>query len=422
MRNRAISFLLLFFVFITAVKAQTKEEPKKEESKFSINVTGYVKTDILLDTRQNYALREGHFLLYPIGETKDAEGNDVFEKTNFNILPIQTRFNAKMTGPDAFSAKTSAVVEAEFFGTTDADINGFRLRHAFIKMDWDKTSLLFGQTWHPMFIAEMFPAVVSFNTGVPFIPFARSPQIRLTHSFGDASIMAALIAQRDFASNGPSGFTSSYMRNAVIPNTHIQFQYKSGENLFGFAGDYKILMPRTLTTKNIKTSETISSMAALGFMKVKLDPVTFKVQGIYGQNLSDLLMLGGYAVKSTNTTTAEETYTNISSYSVWGELLTGKEIETGIFFGYSKYLGAADNITGASYINRLDAADKGKAIDNVFRVAPRVQFNSGKMRFSAELEYTSAGYGTPVNNDMGKVKDITSVANIRLLLAAWYFF
>ena len=76
-------------------------------------------------------------------------------------------------------------IEGEFFGTSDADVSGFRVRHAFLKLDWQSSSLLIGQFWHPMFVVEMFPGVVSFNTGAPFQPFARNPQIRFTHSFGD---------------------------------------------------------------------------------------------------------------------------------------------------------------------------------------------------------------------------------------------
>ena len=98
------------------------------------------------------------------------------------MLSVQTRLVGKITGPDAFGAKTSGYIEAEFFGTSDADVNGFRLRHAYVKLNWTTTELLIGQFWHPMFITESFPEVVSFNTGAPFQPFNRSPQIRVTQT------------------------------------------------------------------------------------------------------------------------------------------------------------------------------------------------------------------------------------------------
>ncbi|MCB0316360.1 MAG: hypothetical protein KDH84_24420, partial [Calditrichaeota bacterium] len=103
--------------------------------------------------------------------------------------------------PDAFGAKASGVIEGAFFGHTNDDINGFRLRHAFVKLAWEKTALYFGQYWHPMFVTAVFPGVVSFNTGVPFQPFSRNPQFRLEQTMSSsAKFIVALLSQRDFAS------------------------------------------------------------------------------------------------------------------------------------------------------------------------------------------------------------------------------
>ena len=54
------------------------------------------------------------------------------------------------------------------------------------------------------------------------------------------------------------------------------------------------------------------------------------------------------------------------------------------------------------------------------RISPRIQYTFGKVRFAAEVEYTSADYGTP--NTKGEVEDTYSVANTRLLLAGYLFF
>lgn len=386
-----------------------------DKQSFGISFSGFVKTDIFYDTRQSVIIREGHFLLYPQNENPDASGNDINDKSTFNILSIQTRLNGKITGPDAIGAKTSGVIEGEFFGHSDADINGFRLRHAFVKLDWEKTSLLVGQTWHPMFIAEMFPGVVSFNTGAPFQPFSRNPQIRFTHSFDKFKIIAVAASQRDFASNGPNGFTSLYLRNSVVPNLNAQLQY-SGKEFFAGAGiDFKQLTPRIVTTENIKTDNTISSLAFTAFAKLSFDPVTFKVQGVYGGNLTDHIMLGGYAVKSLDTLTGVEEYTALKCFSIWGEVSVGKEIEYAVFAGYTKSLGADDNIVGAYY-------GRGTNIENVFRVSPRLQFNFNSLRFSTELEYTSAGYGTPNNLNKGKIENVKDFTNLRIIGAVYYFF
>ena len=386
-----------------------------EKPAFGITFSGFLKTDIMFDSRQTVSAREGHFLLYPSPEVLDINDEDINAKPNFNILSIQSRLTGKITGPDAFGAKTSGQLEAEFFGTSDGDINGFRLRHAFIKMDWENTSLLVGQTWHPMFITDLVPGTVSFNTGAPFNPFSRNPQIRFSVSVDKFKFMVAAISQRDFQSNGPAGFSSSYLRNSVLPEMHAQVLFASGGHFAGLAFDYKKLTPLLKTTQNVSTDASVNTFGASAFFKLNLDPVTIKTQGVYGSNLADLMMLGGYAVKSIDTVSGIQEYTDLKSFSVWCDISTGKEIEFGLFGGYSKSLGASDNIAGSYY-------GRGTDIENLFRVSPRVQFNSGKTRISTELEYTSAGYGTPDNMDKGKIKDIKSVANIRLLVAFFYFF
>ena len=98
-------------------------------------------------------------------------------------------------------------------------------------MDWDNISLLVGQTWHPMFVTDIVPGTVSFNTGAPFNPFSRNPQIRFTYSYDKLKFMVAALTQRDFQSNGPGGFSSSYLRNSVLPNLHGQVQFSSDGNI-----------------------------------------------------------------------------------------------------------------------------------------------------------------------------------------------
>ncbi len=167
-------YVVLLVLGFLPVKAQVKTE----EPKYGINFSGFVKNDFFWDTRESYTIREGHFLLYPKEVSNDAEGNDINDKTSFNFLSIQTRITGKITAPDAFGAKTSALIEADFFGNENAafvDANGFRLRHAYVKLNWEKTELLTGQFWHPFFIPGCFSGVVSFNTGAPMQPFSRNP-------------------------------------------------------------------------------------------------------------------------------------------------------------------------------------------------------------------------------------------------------
>lgn len=400
-----IGFSLLFTISLFA--------QEKSKNDFGVKFKGFVKTDLMLDTRQSVTAREGHFYLYPASERMDANNKDINEKANLNMLSIQTRLTSTITAPDAFGAKISGVVEGAFFGHSNGDINGFRLRHAFVKLNWEKSTLLIGQYWNPMFITEVFPGTISFNTGVPFQPFSRNPQIRFIQKMEKVELTLTAASQRDFASVGPIGTSTDYLRNSVIPILNANLKYKSDKVVVGAGADLKTLTPTLVSSKNYKSDETISSFSAMAFAKFSTEDFTIKVEGVYGENLTDLLMLGGYAVKSTDATTGIDEYTSIKTMSAWTDLSFGKKVQFGVFAGYTKNLGSDDEIKGAYY-------SRGNNIESVFRVSPRLAYKMGSTQFAGEVEYTSASYSTP--DIKGEVQNTTDVSNIRLLVSAYLFF
>ena len=94
-------------------------------------------------------------------------------------------------------------------------------------------------------------------------------------------------------------------------------------------------------------------------------------------------------------------------------MTNGETFQTGIFIGYSKNQGVGKKIVGPTYGRGLD-------IDTLYRVAPRVLFNAGKVRLAAEIEYTNAAYGTA--DAMGTFGSTKWIPNLRLLGAVYYFF
>ena len=417
--------LIVLFYFLIPFLALAQDA-----NKFGIKFSGFVKNDFIFDSRQVESIREGHFLLYPLNVKYDADSADVNAQANFNILSIQSRLVGNITAPDALGAKTSGLIEAEFFGTSNADINGFRLRHAYVKLNWKSTELLMGQTWHPMFQTSCYPEVVSFNTGVPFQPFARNPQLRITQKFWKFNLLAAFMAQRDFTSNGPEGATSKYLRNSAIPDMHVQLFFKSAnedkqsEFVAGIGGGYKFLKPRLVTDSNYKTTEKVGGLSAIAFIKHKTKYITWKLEGVAGQNLYDLMMLGGYAVQwdTTAATIARDdrSYTTLNVFSVWGEVFaTIKDWQFGVFGGYTQNMGSLHNI--ASWDKSTYYYTRGRDIGYIYRISPRVVYNVGKVRLALEGDYTTAAYGTDINS-RGEVSNLSPVSNIRVLLGVFYFF
>jgi len=411
--KKIIGFSLLYSLFLPNISSQ--DAPPA----WGFKLSGFIKNDIFYDTRQTSILncsREGHFYLYPDDVLYDINGNDVNANPGFHILNIQSRIRGDITGPDAFRAKTSGAIEAEFFGTSENDVNGLRLRHAFVKLDWAKTSLLIGQTWHPLFPAESFPGTISFNTGAPFNPFSRNPQVKLTRKLGLMSISLTAYSQRDFTSTGPEGYSYKYLRNSGLPGANIQLRIPSGEIFTGWIGfDYKTLRPELKTTANVETDATIGGFSVFANTKFKTKPVTISLMGIYGQNTSDLVMIGGYAVSEVTDTICQfKSYTNLTTTSFWIDMSTnGKKMMLGIFTGYSKNLGANVPVSGAVY-------GRGTNIDHLFRVSPRITFTEGRLSFSAEIESTTAAYGTL--RDDCRVINTHKVTNVRFLISTVYKF
>jgi len=412
MKKIIISIVLFGVLFINGISQDVGPVS-------GIKFSGFVKTDIFYDTRQSGSsngLREGHFYLIPDDVLYDADMNDLNANPSFHILNIQTRIKGDITGPDAFGAKTSGVIEAEFFGTSEADLNGFRLRHAFVKLDWPKTTLLAGQTWHPVFPAECFPGTVSFNTGAPFTPFSRNPQIKVTHKIGDVSLSLTAYSQRDFTSAGPDGVSSKYIRNSGIPGLNFQLRVPAGDVFTAWAGiDYKKLRPELKTSANVATDATIGGFTAFATMKIKTAPVNISLMGVYAQNASDLMMIGGYAVSEvTDVINQFKTWTTLNTGNFWIDISTnGEKAIFGLFSGFSKNLGAKDPITATIY-------GRGNNIDHLFRISPRVILTEGRLSFAAEVENTLAAYGL-IQID-GKVSNIHTVNNIRVLLSTIYKF
>lgn len=411
--KRLVLFLSLF------ITLSATAQDKMEEPQFGIKFSGFVKTDIFYDTRQSSAsngIREGHFYLYPDNTLLDAEGKDINANPSFHILNIQTRLKGDITGPDAFGAKTSGVIEAEFFGTIESDINGFRLRHAFLKLDWTRLSLMAGQNWHPLFPAESFPGTLSFNTGAPFTPFSRNPQVRLNYKAGKAGLQFTAYSQRDFVSAGPDGSSNKYLRNSGLPGFNLQAKLPAGDIFTAWGGvDFKKLRPELRTFANFETDASVGSMVLFSTLRIKTKPLTVSLMGSYAQNATDLVMLGGYAVTEiTDFLRGYKKYTTLNSANFWVDMSTnGSKVSVGLFSGYAKNLGSSDEINGAFYT-------RGSNIDNLFRISPRIMFTSGKVSIGSEIEMTSAAYGSMQSD--GKVNDAESVTNVRILLSSIYRF
>jgi len=418
-RNLLIVICLLF-----AIVSQAQVAEKQVKNKLKLKFYGFVKSDYFWDTRQTVSAREGHFLLFPSPVDKDPDGVDINSSSNFNFLSIQTRVGASASGLRALNADISAKVEGDFFGQLNPNVNLLRLRLAYVNIDWGNTELRFGQDWIPMFVTDCFPGTVSFNTGSPIQPFGRNPQIKFTQHFGKFKMIAVAMAQRDYASRVavPSGV---YLRNSATPEFSLQFHYKSVNKeegtafVSGIGASYKTIKPQIETGTGYSTDEVVGGMNAIAFMKVQAKKFTVKVEGIYGENIPDVLSIGGFVISdSVNMQKGYVEYSPIKTMSVWTDIHTnGKKWQFGVFAGYTQNMGAKkDMFSPVAPVYGL-----GTNIADLYRISPRAIFNAGKLRLALEFEYTVANYGS-TRDAKGMPTTLTSANNLRSLFAVYYFF
>jgi hypothetical protein len=391
-----------------------------------ISWSGFVKADYFYDTRQTVNAREGHLVFVPAAVKRDAAGKDINANPEVNMLAIQSRLRMGVTGPEFFGMKTAGAIEAEFLGVSNGDINGLRLRHAYVQLTGTKTQILMGQYWHPFFATDCFPGTYSFNTGMPFATIERSPQFKIS-SVGKTKVYAVLSTQRDFKNQGagsdPTNSTSaanSYSGVSLtgVPALTIGLSHSNGSLSAGVAIDYKKIKPSLVNGSGLKTDVAVGGVSAQAYLKYKKGMTSFKVQSIYGQNIGDMLMIGGYGIM--DSTGKDPKLTQLSSLSTWAELEGGTaKMEWGIFAGYASNLGFMDNLKTTTGISGF-LTD----IKSAVRLAPRIGWKSNKTKLGIELEYTSVVRGTYKAGESAILALATDskTSNTRILFMAQYNF
>lgn len=409
-----------FWILLVLMPWNTPGRDITTERGLNLSFTGFVKNDILFDTRRNVEAVDGLYTLWPVKPHYDANGKDIHAVPSIRMFSIATRFATRISGLEAGNAKIGAYVELDFTGGDVA--NSVRLRHAYTCFDWPKTQLIIGRTWHPTFIEKVFPGVMALNTGVPFQVFNRSPQLRLTHHLtSNLDLMAAAVYQINYINLGPDGTCSRYQRDALLPNLHLQLQYYDTKWVLGAGFDWKAIKPRCFTegenNRQYVTNELLSTVAALAYLKYTHGKMEIKAKSMFGQNVSESLLAGGYAVKSTDPVTGFETYTPTNHTYNFINFMYGTIWRAGFLVGFMKNLGTSDHPLSSDLFFA-----RGPDVDVCFRISPQLTWKYKSLLASFEPEITSVSYGRIDVSDKGKVKDATFVTNFRSLLTVMYFF
>ena len=379
---------------------------------------GFIRNYAVADTRESVYGTEDFFYYLP-KDTKMVNGTDLNAQRTFAFAAITSRLGLDVTGYEVSGWNVSAKLEADFYagvsGVTGTAL--FRLRQAYVTLAKGGFSAKIGQTWHPM--AADMPHVFSLNTGAPFGPFSRTPEVVLEGKLSDSvTLTGALLWQMQYTSAGPEGASANYMKYGGIPELYLGLSYKKG----GFTGrvgvDMLSIRPRHNDGAH-KVSDRITTVSPFIYLEYTKNLFSVKAKSIFAQAGEHMNLNGGYGVSAVNAD-GSWSYTPTRNSSTWVSLSYGKKLQGVLFAGYVRNFGTKDALVGDLYFSKNSFSN----MRQMYRIAPEVIYNLGKVAFGLEYEMTSVQYGDFGLNDVYGLanENIHCVANHRFQLMVKYTF
>lgn len=384
--------LFVIAALLTGVSAFAQEE---KPSHFKLY--GFIRNYIVADTRAVNAGTEDLYFYMP-KDVSLKDGLDQNGEFNWRFVSLTTRLGLDVSGYKWGTMNISGKVEADFYNLgKDSFVPVLRLRQAFMKLSWDNApvALTIGQGWHPM--AVDMPHMNNLETGAPFNPFNRSPQLTADIALGGGfSLTASMLYLNHYLPTGPAGKSKDYYKYG-LPEFYLGLGYK-GEHFMAKAGvDMVNMRPyRTLAdwredggTTVIEVKSLLTTFSPFVYAQYTNGLFQLKAKSILAQAGEHMNLLSGYGVASFNDD-GTITYTPMQDWASFVSFSYGKKFQVMAMLGYMKQLGTTKDLVGNNlWLN--SAADT--KIQQAFRATPTVAWNLGKFTVSLEYNLTAAQLG-----------------------------
>lgn len=387
MKRTVISLLLL--VLCGSAFAQDKVGTLKPY--------GFVRNYFAFDTRESVAGTEDFFFYVPKDVNITSDGTDLNEQPTFRFAALTTRLGVDLVGFEYEGFKIGGKIETDFYSGVSG-VTGtaqLRLRQAFATIGKNYWQVTAGQTWHPM--AADMPDVFSLNTGAPFGPFSRTPQVKLDWKVADGiSFTGAAIWQMQYTSAGPAGASANYIKYGCIPELYFGVSY-SDKGFTGRIGvDMLSIKPRW-NDGTKKVSDRITTVSPFVYAQYKKNLFSVKVKSIFPQAGEHFNLNGGYGVSGVNADGSYE-YTPTRNSSTWVSLAYGKKTQWILFGGYVRNFGTIEDLYGgdgdiAPAASLFFSKNSFSNMNRMWRLTPTIIRNIGKFAIGIEYEVTSVQYG-----------------------------
>jgi len=389
-------------------------------SKFDLSIGGFVKLDYAYNS-VNFGNSGG---LTPGSGAIPKQASTAGKQEQSIFTARQSRLWFKASGPDLMGAKTSALIEGDFYGDTSAAAESpqLRMRLAYGSLDWANTQVIFGQNWD--IFGPYVASTVDFRsgavTGAPNNP--RVPQIRVTQkiNFNADNALSIVAGLQDPNQNGDNNTAASTTYGATVNGAgQVMFTSKA----MGVAPGYFGLPMKPLT---------LGVFGLYGNAKVAAAPATNRTVDSYGYGFytfvpllksSDgksramTMSLEGQIYEAANmafnSATAGTTYNSASAtpnpakgYGLGAEVIFYPTQELGITAGYGR--------RGAINYANYTAADFQKYSEQFYG---NLSYDlNAAVRVMTEYQHLETAYGRPATGTHN-----VGTANV-FRLAAFYFF
>jgi hypothetical protein len=414
------------FIALVALAALSVSALAQDAPKLQFKPYGFVRNYFAYDSRVSTAGTEDFYYWMP-KDVKMVGGEDVNNVSSFRFAALTSRLGLDIVGYEIDGYKISARFETDFYSglTGNTGTAQLRLRQAFVTVAKDQRTWKIGQTWHPM--AADLPDIFSLESGAPFGPFSRTPQVQFDVKLSDAvSFTTAALWQMQFTSTGPEGASANYIKYGCTPELYAGFSFKSGKNLLRVGGDVLSIKPRQVSSKGFAW-DRLTTWTAFMYGATSLGGLDLKAKLTYANDGGHFNMIGGYGVTAIDPETQSWDFAATRNASGWMTLSykkLGRWVPS-MLLGYVRMFGTSVDVlqdkddSGAyKYIWVKNSAN---VLDQMFRVQPEVIYNLGKLALGLEYMATGVEYGKP-NARMLASTDLHWVINHRVQMMVKYTF
>ena len=376
----------------------------QEEKPAHFKLYGFIRNYIVADTRAVSAGTEDLYFYMPKGH--DMSGTlDLNDGFNWRFVSLTTRLGLDVSGYKWGTMGVSGKVEADFYYLSGS-VPTLRLRQAFMKLNWDNSpvALTIGQSWHPM--AADMPHMNNLETGAPFNPFNRSPQLTADVNLGSGfTLTASMLYLNHYLPTGPAGKSKDYYKYGM-PEFYVGVAYKNAKILAKAGLDMVNMRPyRTIAdwrvqdgnAPTIEVKSMLHTFSPFVFFQFTNGKFQLRAKSILAQSGEHMNLLSGYGVHSFNSNGTIE-YTPMQDWASFVSFQYGKKFQVMGMLGYMKQLGTTKDLCDNNVWMNTSADVH---IQQAFRATPTVAWNLGKFTVSLEYNLTAAQFGSGARNERG---------------------